>query len=201
MLARALLATLSSCVACGIALTGCSGDEPSAEPSRTPSTITPTETPSPTVTESTPPETTPEVEQPTPPSFAKGAAGQEAFATYVVELWAYALAANNAVPLTQLSVGRKPCQGCGELEDELRGRRLEEWSVYPFEVTVQRIRLIDSALGTTARVVFDVPETRSYFEDGSFRNTSPARTGATFTVSMRQEKQAYRLVGFTIEQG
>jgi len=145
--------------------------------------------------------TRPEPELPDRPAFAKSEAGQKAFATYVVDLWAYALAANDALPLTRLSVGKKPCRGCSELEDALRDRRIEGWSVYPFEVTVQSIRTIDSALGTTARVVFDVPETRSYFENGDYRNTSPATAGSTFTVSIRPEKGAYRLIGFTIEQG
>ena len=191
---------LATALTCGIVLASCGGDdEPAADPSPTPTTSTPS--PTPTSTATSPAVTTPEVEKPEKPAFSKDDEGKEAFATYVVELWAYALATNNEQPLVGLSVGRKPCKGCSELIVALRQRRLEEWYVYPFEVTIRRIKLIDSALGTTASIVFDVPETRSFFEDGRVRNSSPARTGATFTVSMRQEKREYQLIGFTIDEG
>jgi len=133
-----------------------------------------------------------------PPSGHEERAGQEAFATYVVEAWAYALATNDGSLLTDVSAGRKPCQGCKELETELAQRTKDGWSVYPFDVTIDKIKLVRSRLGTTARVRFDVPETRSFFDDGSLRNTSPAHVGATFTVSLRLEKKEYQLLGFAI---
>ena len=122
-----------------------------------------------------------------------------------MESWAYSLTTNDATPLTDLSAGKKPCQGCAELTKELAKREAEKWSVHPFEITIDRTKLIQSALGTTARVTFDVPETRSFFDDGSLRNATPAASDAVFTVSLRVEgkkaKRAYRLIGFTIDQG
>lgn len=197
MLRRGRLLALSWVLFAGLAVSACGGeDEPEAEPSPTPTTASPTPTP----TETRPP-TKPEVDEPTLPAFRKGEAGQEAFATYVVQAWAYALATNDADPLVGLSVGRKQaCRGCPELITELKERTAEGWSVYPFEVAIEGIRLIESALGVTARVSFDVPETRSFFDDGSFRNDSAAHDDSTFTISMRPEKQEYRLIGFTISQ-
>jgi len=196
-----LLRGLGVSLLCAAALTSCGGDdEPAAEPSPTPAV---TSTPTPTATET--PTTAPEVEAPEVPAFSKGTDGQQAFAEYVVQSWAYALSTNNATPLADVSAGKKPCQGCTELVEELDARESDGWSVYPFEVTVNRVKLIQSALGTTARVTFDVPETRSFFDDGSFRNSTPATSDAVFTVSMRVEgekaQRAYRLIGFTIDQG
>ena len=148
---------------------------------------------------------TPVVEAPEQPDFRQGTEGQEAFARYVVKSWAFALTTNDAKPLVDLSAGKKQCQGCAALVRELGKRKDEGWSVYPFEVSVDRVKLIQSDLGTTARVTFDVPETRSFFDDGRLRNATPATDNAVFTVSLRVEgkkaKRAYRLIGFTIEQG
>lgn len=187
-------------LAFALALAACSDGDPEAEPEPTPtasSTPTPTPTPSETLTQ-------PVVEAPEPPSFVAGPAGQEAFARYVVESWAYSLITNDATPVTELGAGKKPCRGCAELTEELAEREREGWSVYPFEITIDRVKLIQSALGTTARVTFDVPETRSFFEDGTLRNATPATSDAVFTVSVRVEgekaKRVYRLIGFTIDE-
>ncbi len=138
-------------------------------------------------------------ERPTLPPPTKGDAGKKAFATYVVHAWAYSLATNDGSLVLDASAGKRPCQGCRELRAELARRVEEGWSVYPFEVAIDRIRLIESDLGTTARVRFDVPETKSFFEDGSLRNTSEAHPDSSFTVSMRREKDVYRLIGFSID--
>ena len=175
---------------CGLALSGCGADNKEPSPKST-------ETPSPTTT-STPSPTKPVAEKPVLPDATKGKKGQEAFATYVVNAWAYSLATNEASILKDVSAGTKPCRGCIEQTATLAERAKEGWYVYPFEVTISKIRLIRTALGTTARVRFDIPETRSFFDDGKFRNTSPAHTGATFTVSMKLDKKKYQLVGFTI---
>jgi len=188
MLRRGLVIALT----CGFALAACSDDgRPAAKPTPTPPTATPTPT-------GTPSPTVPVIEKPTLPPATNGAKGQEAFATYVVEAWAYALASNDVSVLTDVSAGRKPCQGCKELAAELAERTKDGWSVYPFDVTIDRVRLIQSELGTTARVRFDVPETKSLFDDGSLRNTSPAHPDATFSVSLRLERKTYQLIRFTI---
>jgi hypothetical protein len=195
-----LVQGLGLSLALGLTLVSCSDDDPEAEPEPTP-TVSSTPTPSPPETTTTPAVT----EAPELPEFAAGPDGQEAFARYVVESWAFSLTTNDATPITDLSTGKKPCQGCGALTEELAKRDREEWSVYPFEVTIDRVKLIQSALGTTARVTFDVPETRSFFDDGSLRNATPAASDAVFTVSLRVEgekaKRRYRLIGFTIDQG
>jgi hypothetical protein len=177
-------------ICAALALTGCGGDEtPTSRPTPTTATRTPTPTPTPTV---------PVIEKPSLPPATKGPKGQEAFATYVVEGWTYALATNDASILTDVSAGKKPCLGCRELEAELATRASAGWSVYPFDVTIDKVKLSQSNLGTNARIRFDVPETKSFFDDGSLRNTNPAHPNSIFTVSMRLGKTAYELIGFTV---
>ncbi|HET7689904.1 MAG TPA: hypothetical protein VFK41_05980 [Nocardioidaceae bacterium] len=193
-----LVQGLGLSLACGLALASCSDGDPAAQPEPT-RTVTSTPTPVPSETA-----TTPVIQPPQLPDFAASPQGQEAFARYVVESWAFSLTTNDATPLTGLSVGKKPCQGCAELTEELAQRERDGWSVYPFEITIDRVKLIQSKLGTTARVTFDVPETRSLFDDGRLRNTTPAADDAVFTVSLRVEgekaQRAYGLIGFTVEQ-
>jgi hypothetical protein len=174
-----------------LALAGCGADEPAAEPGPMPAASpTPTPTPAPTATPT-----------PTPPTAPEGLAGkaaQEAFATHVVETWAYSLASNDAGPLLDVSVGKKPCRGCQQQARTLAQREKEGWSVFPFDVGIDRIRLTPTSDGVRADVTIDIPETRSYFDDRSYRNTSPAHEDATFSVTMRKVNNDYRLVGFTI---
>lgn len=176
-----------------VGLTGCASEEKrTAEARATPrasTSPTPTPTPSPTKPVAIPPEQ---------PEFAQGSAGKEAFAEYVVHAWAYSLATNDSSLLDEVSAGGKPCLGCEAQSDTLAQRESEGWSVYPFKVTIDKIRLIETALGTTARVRFDIPETKSFFDDGSFRNISPAHPESTFTVAMKTAENAYELVAFSI---
>ncbi len=184
-------AALALTAVCALGLAACGGDDkPVAKPKPSP-----TASPTPTA-DATP--TKPEVTEPIQPEFAEGKDGQEAFATYVVEAWAHSLATNDTTLLRKISLGGKPCQGCKKQDKEVAKRTQEGWYVYPFEITIDSIRLITTAIGTTARVRMDIPETRSFFDDGSFRNTSPAHDDTVFTVSMQAGKKQYRLVGFAI---
>lgn len=192
---RRVTAAVAGLVLVTAVVAGCGGDgsESTPSPSPEPTTATPTPDASPTPT---PPE--PEVVPPSVPEFARGAEGQEDFARYVVLAWTYALTANDAAPLLDVSLGERPCSGCRELARTLEQRAEEGWSVFPFEPRIDTIRLDRADGSVIARVSFDLPETQSYFEDGRLRNTNEAREGRRFTIAMRAIDKAYRLVAFSI---
>lgn len=182
-------------------LTACGGDDkPKADPSSSPTpTSTPTSTPTPTQSPTaTPSGTAPAVTVPTLPEATKGKEGQQAFAQYVVDAWVYSISTNDPQLLFDLGAKKDPCKGCPELRAELDQRVEEGWSVAPFEVEVYKIRVTPADDSITASVTFDIPETQSFFDDGTLRNTSKPHDDATFTIAMRLVKKQYQLLGFTI---
>ena len=52
-------------------------------------------------------------------------------------------------------------------------------------------------------VVVDIPESQSFFEDGTFRNDNEAHKGATFLIDLRADgqgkKQHWTLLAFSIK--
>jgi hypothetical protein len=181
-------AVLAGVLGAGL-LGGCGGDTPSRPPHTTPTPSSTSAAPSPV----------PTVEPvPTAPAAAAGRAGQQAFAHYVMTLWAYTLRTNDPRALTALSFGKKPCEGCAALGREAARRRSQGWHVDFPGVKVRSIALTRQGAVRVARALVDIPETASYNTDGSFRNTNAAHPGATFEVRMRHSKSHYRLVSFTV---
>lgn len=198
----ALVRATAAVLGAVLLVTSCSaGDEtPEADPS--PSEDAPsaaesaTEGPSPTA-EPTLPEPPP---MPEPPRPRPGPQGQRAFAQHVMASWAWALQANDATPL--LEAGRsakRPCEGCRELDRELRRRDRQEWYVDLPAVAVERTRLRRDGDQVVAQSRIDIPESDTYFYDGTFRSTNPAHDDATFLVRMRKAADRYVLVSFTLE--
>lgn len=138
-------------------------------------------------------------EAPEPPKARRGPVGQKAFAEFVMDAWSWSLRSNDAGPLLDVSPSRRqPCQGCRALERELEGRADEGWYVDFPGLTVERTRLRRDGTDVIATSRVDIPESDSYQDDGSYRSTSPAHNGATFTVTMRHVKGSYRLVSFAV---
>jgi hypothetical protein len=44
----------------------------------------------------------------------------------------------------------------------------------------------------------DIPASRSYFDDGTFRNDNQTHEGAVFEVTMRKEARRWTLLGFRV---
>lgn len=186
-----------------VLLTGsCSGEtdppdtrpSPSGATSSTPATTSeePSPTAEPTVSEPPP--------MPQPPRPRPGPKGQRAFALHVMAAWSWSLQANDAEPLLAAGPSRaRPCGGCAELARELRRRDREGWYVDLPALGVERTRLTrDGDEVVVARSRVDVPESDTYFYDGSFRSTNPAHDDATFLVRMRRAQDRYVLVSFTV---
>lgn len=182
--------------------TSCSAadETPEADPGPSEATATATETatgePSPTAepTLPTPPP------MPEPPRPRPGPQGQRAFAQHVMASWAWSLQANDATPLLEAGPSAKrPCDGCRELDRELRKRDRQEWYVDLPAVAVERTRLRRDGDQVVARSRIDIPESDSYFYDGTFRSTNPAHDDATFSVRMRKAADRYVLLSFTVD--
>ena len=129
---------------------------------------------------------------------SKGRAGKRVFARHVMDVWGYALRTNDARPLTALGSKRKPCGGCGAFARTLASRRTQGWAVDFPGLRVRSLEVSASGGQAVARARVDVPQSDSYNDDGSFRNTSPAHKGASFVVRMRYAGKGYRLVSFTV---
>jgi hypothetical protein len=129
---------------------------------------------------------------------SKGRAGQRAFARHVMDVWGYALRTNDARPLTALGAGKKPCGGCGAFARTLASRRTQGWAVDFPGLRVRSLEVSATGGQAVARARVDVPQSDSYNDDGSFRNTSPAHKGASFVVRLRYAGKAYRLESFTV---
>lgn len=181
------------------ALGGCSGSgTPETEPGTASSGSSPSAAtaPSPSASASAEPSVPAAPEAPKP---RKGAAGQKAFAGFVMDAWSWSLRTNDATPLLDASPSRKqPCDGCAALDKELTGRAKEGWYVDFPGLEVARTRLRQSGDTVVATSVVTIPESDSYQEDGSYRSTSPAHEDASFTVTMRPTKTGYRLVSFRV---
>ena len=187
-----------------LALSACGAGDPDTDdtaPSPSSSlTPTPSATPSESVTES------PDPEPPEEPPAKNNPVSRRAFARFVVDTWGYALTTNKAEALTGLSPGKQPCRGCRDFEKELSTRERQGWYV---DFPGARVKDVELSPGSgpdevVAAVKIDIPESASYFEDGSFRNDNQARKNATFEVLMRfdegakQRKASYSLLAFTV---
>jgi hypothetical protein len=193
---RAPRGTAVALLAAALTAGGCSGtaDDPEAAPS--PSTSVSTSPPSSPSTDAT---SEPEVEAPQPPKARRGPAGQEAFARHVMESWVWALRHNDASPLLEASASSKrPCVGCVPLDKELRKRTKEGWYVDLPGISVQRTRMQPEGEVVVATSRVDIPASDSYYDDDSYRSTSPAHDDATFTVRMKYTQRGYVLESFTV---
>ena len=188
--------TAAAVAVLGLLLGGCGGDDAAPDTAETPST-TPTDTPS---TSATPtPTASPAPELPPAPPAKDGPAGREAFARFVVDRWSYALRTNDAEAVTALSPATSPCRGCRDLREELAQRRKEGWFVDFPGAEVRRVRLARQAPDSfLATMTVDIPASRSYFDDGAFRNDNEAHPGASFQVLMRLDKKRYTLLAFQV---
>jgi hypothetical protein len=189
---RAPRPALAAMLTAGVLLTGCDGSPsaagtPSAAPSATVSSAAPSPVPS---------------VDPAPAAPAqvrsRKAAGQQAFARHVMDLWGYALRTDDPKPLAATAAGKQTCGGCAPLARALASRRRQGWTVDFPGVTVRRVRLAAQGGDRVARATVDIPASDSYTTDGTFRNTSPAHKGATFVVRMRYVRNQWRLVSFTV---
>ena len=178
-------------------VTGCSGDtdEPEAsEGTSSPSTSesTPSSSPSPT--------SSPEPKLPKAPPAKDTAAGREAFAEFVIARWGYALRTNDATALTELSPESGLCEGCAELQAELKKRKKEGWYVdFPGAKVVKlRVEPGEEPGVQVATATINVPASESYFDDGELRNENDAHKGATFEVRMRLDGKRYVLLAFRV---
>lgn len=203
---RALLRRSAAVVATALVVGSCSGDaEPPAPATGTSDSGTASTSPSPTPSESPEASATAETGPPEPPAMPRpprprpGPEGQRAFAEHVVAAWAWSLQANDAAPLLAASRSpARPCSGCRELARELRDRDREGWYVDlpPIGLGGTRLRRDGEEVVASTRV--DIPESDTYFYDGSFRSTSPPHEDATFEVRMRRTDDRYVLVSFTL---
>lgn len=170
---------------------GCSSDadQPRAGASHSPSTA-PTPSASPSRDAEAPPAA---------PPYARTDRGAEAFARHVMDLWGYGLRTDDAHPLTALSPGGKAaCGGCRVFAATLAKRHRQGWTVDFPGLDVRSVKVRSQGQLRVATATVDVPESDSYDDDGSYRNTSPAHRGATFVVRMRAEPHRYRLLSFTL---
>ena len=199
---HALLRATAGGLGMVLLLSACSGGDESPDADASPSATSPSATEA--ATEEPGPSADPTVPEPPampePPRPRPGPKGQRAFAQHVMASWAWSLQANDAEPLLEASRSRKrPCTGCGELARELRKRDRQEWYVDLPAVRVDRTRLRRDGEEVVARSRVDIPESDTYFYDGTFRSTNPSHDGATFLVRMRRAEDRYVLVSFTVD--
>jgi hypothetical protein len=192
--ASTALLLAASLGACSDDSSDSSTDEPTSSESATPSETSTTPTPSPST------DTTPEPELSEAPPAKDTKAGRLAFAEFVVERWGYALRTNDASALGDLSPRSGLCQGCKELEAELKKRTKQGWYV---DFPGARVAKVAVAPGEEAGVqvataTINVPMSQSYFEDGSLRNENEARKGAEFEVRMRLDGKRFVLLAFRV---
>jgi hypothetical protein len=198
---RRVLGLLLAPVLLAAPLSGCSGDSPEAA-------ATPSQSPTPSATSTSPsasptPSATPTPKAPTPPRFAPGDKGRRAFAAYVVRSWGYALATNDASAVTRLSPSKKEqCRGCKELTAELARRAKQGWHVDFPGARIRRTTLASEGERILATTIADIPASRSYFDDGTFRNDNDAHRGAKFLIDLRidgtAKKREYVLLAFSL---
>jgi len=192
------LALATSLLVIAASAAACSGDGNDAKqalsssPTPSPSALEPSPSTSASASAEVPPAA---------PAAAKGATGEKIFARHVMDLWGYALRTNDARPLVAASLAGKPCGGCKPLAADLAKRKQQGWSVDFSGVTVHGIALPPKQPKkgpVTATATVDIPESDSFNDDGSYRNTNPAHPGVKFVVRMTYTKKGYRLVSFTV---
>jgi len=172
-------------------LSGCSGDSTdSAQPS--PSASSTSATPTPT------PSSSPAPRAPTAPKDTAKARAE--FARFVVTAWGYALRTNKPGLVTDLSPTKAPCKGCHDFQSELAARKKRHWYVDFPGADIRKVAVHKQGAPKTylAHVVVDIPASRSYFDDGSFRNVNNAHPRAPFDVVMSYVKGKYTLVEFQV---
>ena len=176
-------------------LGGCGGDDGEPEAAESPSS-----SPTTSLSPSESPSASAKPELPTAPAAKDNTAGREAFARFVIDRWGYALRTNRSDAVTDLSPRKSQCQGCRELRNELAQRRKEGWYVDFAGADVRRVTLTRGSQAETflATAKVDIPASRSYFDDGSFRNDNEAHSGATFEVLLRLDKKSYSLLAFQV---
>lgn len=188
-------------------LAGCGDDDPEAAAETTAeATSTPSEsgsagtTPLPAPSAAAEPERDDRVRLPTAPKAQNTPAGRRAFARFVVERWGYALATNRADAVADLGPKAGACQGCKDLAAELSKRRRQGWSVDFPGAEVDRVTVRPAGTPATYRAtaVVDIPASRSYFDDGTYRNDNAAHKNADFEVQMRWARGRYVLVSYTL---
>lgn len=139
---------------------------------------------------------------PTMPAEARErtAAGRDAFVRHVIDLWAHALATNDATALRALAPQRR-CDGCAALTRELEGRRTEGWYVALHGVEVRAVsgpRRVASGQPVTVVATVDIPATFSLNDDGTYRTSNPSHTGASFEVDVAWLRGGFRLLGYAL---
>ena len=182
-------------------LAGCSGGGgPDGSGDADDTSPTTTTSQSPTATPSAEPTGDPEEPRPEPPRAKDTAKSRKQFAEFVIASWSHALRTNDFKAVTGLSPRRAPCAGCAEFRDELEKRRKQGWFVdYP-GTKIKRLEVGRAGQPGTylASAKVNIPESRSYFDDGAFRNDNAAHRGATFQVRMRLDEKRYTLLAFRV---
>ncbi len=188
--------------AASLLLAACGGDDPatSSDPGESPSS--PSVSGSPSDPASPSPSTSPSPKPPKEPAFAPGSKGKRAFVRYIVNSWEWALQHNDPSPLLDAS-GKKPCRGCASLSKELRQRKKEGWHVNFPGAKVRKITFRRAGSVQVATATVDIPASRSFFDDGTFRNQNKAHKGAKFLIDIRIDgkgkKRHWTLVAFSIK--
>jgi hypothetical protein len=187
------------------ALAACGDDEPDALPT-TERTSTPTAAPAtPTATAPATPTAEPTesatLRPPRRPQSKNTPKGRKDFAVFVIERWGYALATNNATAVAALAPKGTTCQGCRQLRAELAKRKERGWFVDFPGADVKRVKVVpgDTPGVWVATARISVPASRSYFEDGTYRNDNDAHPNVDFTVRMRHQAGRFVLLAFTID--
>ena len=102
--------------------------------------------------------------------------------------------------MSDLSPKSGPCEGCPELETELKKRKKQGWYVDFPGAKVVKIKVgpgqEPDAHVATATII--VPASTSYFKNGEVRNENAAHKGATFEVQMRLDGKQYVLLAFRV---
>jgi hypothetical protein len=184
-----------------LTLVGCSDDseEPAGEAAETPAS---SESASESPTESPSEVESPDPSKPEEPAFGTGAKAQRAFVTYIVDGWSYSLVTNDASVLLDAS-GKKPCRGCDSLQAELKQREKEGWYVDFPGAEVKKVTFGSRGDIREATAVVDVPESRSFFDDGTFRNDNKAHDKARFLIDIEAvgsgKKRHWELVAFSVK--
>lgn len=134
---------------------------------------------------------------PGPPPASDDRPGRGAFAEYVLQAWIHALNTNDPGPLLALS-GEQPCEGCRALATELGSRAEQGWYVDLAGVHVASASFVGEGRTTRVLLAVSLPESTTYFADGSYRSTNPAHAGRTFEVETTFTGKRFRLDAFSL---
>jgi hypothetical protein len=188
--------------AAALVLGACAGDasEPASDPgeSGSPSSAETSES----LTVSPSPTASPTPDKPREPRFRDNRAGKRAFVKYIIDGWGYALQTNDPSVLLDAS-GRKPCRGCVPLRRELRQRAKDEWYVDFPGARLRKVTFRADGPVEVATAIAGIPESQSFFEDGTVRNDNKARKRVRFVLDIRPDGQGKRrhwtLLAFSVK--